>query len=171
MLAEHPLVGPFKQGVWQADELPRYRTVCEPTWSTVIEVSQSISQLRNERIEKYLDDAETKVMSAVTVFLIPDPFDHVVPSGIRQHIEQLPEPYEIKHPIPIDMEALDSGEIIAHFSDAGIAMSGNDYVDAFENIQAFILDCLNDWKTMTPDQLGPIPTRQFAKLREHVLWA
>ena len=93
------------------------------------------------------------------------PFHRIV-----RHIEELPSPYKVVVPIPIQIEVPDSGEPTAHFRDAGMAMTGTDGADALDNLRAFILDCLDDWKEASADTLGPIPRRQLAKIREHVRW-
>ena len=88
-----------------------------------------------------------------------------------RHIEELPKPYTVVVPIPIDIEIPGDGEPTARFRDAGMAMTGTDGADALDNLRAFILDCLDDWKEASTDMLGPIPRKQLAKIREYVRWA
>lgn len=86
-------------------------------------------------------------------------------------IAVLPHPYRLVRDIPVEIEMVGSAEAIARFRDADMAMSGDDPQDAVDGLQAFILDCLDDWKDAPPDRLGPVPARQFQVLRRYVEWA
>lgn len=168
MPAAHALAGPISQGILTPSRTPRYRSVSEPTQSTVLELSRTVLQFHYRYWEQNILAVESKTLMGAypTVHVNRD----IQVTAIKIPITELPSPYRVIKPILIDVELHSKTEAIAHLKDVGIAMSGDDYTDAFENIQAFILDCLDDWKTMAPEQLGPIPTEQFAKLREYVEW-
>ena len=93
------------------------------------------------------------------------------PAIAPARIAALPHPYRLVRDIPVEVEMVSSAEAIACFRDADMAMSGDDAQDAVDGLQAFILDCLDDWRNAPPDRLGPVPTRQFEVLRRYVEWA
>ena len=78
--------------------------------------------------------------------------------------------YVLLKPIQVALEVASDDEVIAHFSEGEMAMSGDNLQDALEGLTALVLDCLDDWKDAASDTLGPIPARQLAVLREYVQW-
>ena len=77
------------------------------------------------------------------------------------------EPYRIKQPIPIAFRQCDPSGIEASFVAANIAWVGETWIEAFNGLQAEILNTFEDYED-NEHQLGPEPLRQLAELRGYI---
>jgi predicted RNase H-like HicB family nuclease len=76
-----------------------------------------------------------------------------------------PEAYEVLKPIPVEIEA-DGDSFVATFRDASISTSGDTEQEAFENLKSLILDIFDSLRREPDENLGPVPRRQLAVLRD-----
>lgn len=87
-------------------------------------------------------------------------------------IEVIPAPYEarfeLRRPIPVDFEEVAAGAVIARFSEADLAVTGNDRQDAKTGLASWILDMFDDLAAADPRTLGRTPAMQFRVLAPHV---
>ena len=88
-------------------------------------------------------------------------------------IEALPAPYEarfeLRQPIPVDFEEVAAGAVIARFSEADLAVTGNDRQDAKTGLASWILDIFDDLAAADPRTLGGTPAMQFRVLERHLV--
>ena len=88
-------------------------------------------------------------------------------------IEAIPEPcearFELRQPIPVDFEEVASGAVIARFSEADLAVTGNDRQDATADLASWILDIFDDLAAADPRTLGRTPAMQFRVLGRHLI--
>ena len=75
--------------------------------------------------------------------------------------------YIARQPIPIKIESIDDGDVLARFSEANIAIGGTNEKDAFQGIFAEILDIF-DSLTEQEAILGPDASRQLQILRRYI---
>ena len=68
-------------------------------------------------------------------------------------IEAIPAPYEarfeLRQPIPVDFEEVERGAVIARFSEADLAVTGDDRQDATAGLASWILDIFDDLRRRT----------------------
>lgn len=76
-----------------------------------------------------------------------------------------PEAYEVLKPIRVEIEA-DGESFVATFRDASISTSGDTEQEAFENLKSLILDIFDSLRREPAENLGPVPRRQLAVLRD-----
>lgn len=91
------------------------------------------------------------------------------PQGIiRTFINSLPgEPYALLEPIPVKIETVGDGDYIASFDEANIAISGETYQEAFQNLIAEILNSFENF-IREEGNLGPEPSRQLRILKRYL---
>jgi hypothetical protein len=75
-----------------------------------------------------------------------------------------PAPYQITQQIPVTIEG-DGEEFTATFTEANISASGETEADAIANFKDSLLSCYQLLEKKTPDQLGPLPTRQWTVIK------
>ena len=89
------------------------------------------------------------------------------------YIEVIPAPYEaryeLRRPIPVDFEEVAVGAVIARFSEADLAVTGNDRQDAKTGLVSWILDMFDDLAAADPRTLGRTPAMQFRVLERHII--
>lgn len=89
------------------------------------------------------------------------------------YIEAIPAPYEarfeLRRPIPVDFEEVASGAVIARFSEADLAVTGDDRQDATADLASWILDIFDDLAAADPRTLGRTPAMQFRVLGRHLI--
>ena len=89
------------------------------------------------------------------------------------YIEVIPAPYEarfeLRQPIPVDFEEIAAGAVIARFSEADLAVTGNDRQDAKTGLASWILDMFEDLAAADPRTLGRTPAMQFRVLGRHII--
>ena len=89
------------------------------------------------------------------------------------YIEVIPAPYEarfeLRRPIPVDFEEVAAGAVIARFSEADLAVTGNDRQDAKIGLASWILDMFDDLAAADPRTLGRAPAMQFHVLGRHII--
>ena len=89
------------------------------------------------------------------------------------YIEAIPAPYEarfeLRRPIPVDFEEVAVGAVIARFSEADLAVTGNDRQDAKTGLASWILDMFDDLAPADPRTLGRTPAMQFRVLERHII--
>lgn len=91
-----------------------------------------------------------------------------LPGAIRTTIGSLPgEPYTLLRAIPVRIEQVAAGDFLADFTEANIAISGETYQEAFQNLIAEILNAFENFSTEEAS-LGPEPTRQLKVLRNYL---
>ena len=78
-----------------------------------------------------------------------------------------PEPYVLKHPIPIAIQETTDG-FLASFVDANINTSGDTQQEAFANARELILDVFDRLHGLPAKKLGPGPARQIAVLKDFI---
>ncbi len=86
----------------------------------------------------------------------------------RTTIGSLPgEPYTLLRAIPVKIEQVEARDFVAEFDEANIAISGETYHEAFQNLIAEILNAFENFSTEEA-RLGPEPTRQLEVLRNYL---
>ena len=89
------------------------------------------------------------------------------------YIESIPASYEVRfelrQPIPVDFEEIAAGAVIARFSEADLAVTGNDRQDAKAGLASWILDIFDDLAAADPRTLGRTPALQFRVLGRHII--
>ena len=89
------------------------------------------------------------------------------------YIEAIPAPYEarfeLRQPIPVDFEDIAPGAVIARFSEADLAVTGDDRQDATAGLASWILDIFDDLAAVDPRTLGRTPAMQFRVLGRHLI--
>lgn len=89
------------------------------------------------------------------------------------YIAVIPAPYgarfELRRPIPVDFEEVAAGAVIARFSEAGLAVTGDDRQDAKIGLASWILDMFDDLAAADPRTLGRTPAMQFRVLGRHII--
>ena len=78
-----------------------------------------------------------------------------------------PEPYKVLNPIPVVI-VKESESYVASFIDANMSMSGDTEFDAFSNLRDYILDAYESLSELPVDDLGPMPFRQLAIIKEYL---
>lgn len=78
-----------------------------------------------------------------------------------------PEPYNLQRDLPVAISPAESG-YIASLYDANIHASGDNDLEAFENLKRLILDVFDLLSRSDPLTLGPEPARQLAFLRAFI---
>lgn len=70
-------------------------------------------------------------------------------------------------PLPIEIHCLESGEFLAAFREANVAMSGETLLEAVQLLSA---DLCDRFQTFTQEEtnLGPAPARQLGILKRHL---
>lgn len=102
----------------------------------------------------------------LTFWTYTDNSSEVYSVPVVRHIHSFPnEPYEVVKPIPVHFRRGQPSGIIATFEDANIAYVGETWIEAFNGLQAEILDTFEDY-VENESILGPEPQRQLAVLRE-----
>jgi len=93
--------------------------------------------------------------------------------GQDTRIEVIPAPYEarfeLRQPIPVDFEDVATGAVIARFSEADLAVTGNDRYDAKTGLASWILDLLDDLAAADARTLGRTPATQFRVLGRYLI--
>jgi hypothetical protein len=93
--------------------------------------------------------------------------------GHDTYIEAIPAPYEarfeLRQPIPVDFEEVASGAVSARFSEADLAVTGDDRRDATAGLASWILDIFDDLAAADPRTLGRTPAMQFRVLGRHLI--
>ena len=88
-------------------------------------------------------------------------------------IEAIPAPsearFELRQPIPVDFEEVGAGAVIARFSEADLAVTGNDRQEAKTGLAFWILDIFDDLAAADPQTLGRTPAMQFRVLGRHII--
>lgn len=88
-------------------------------------------------------------------------------------IEAIPAPYEarfeLRQPIPVDFDEVEPGAVIARFSEADLAVTGDDRQDATAGLASWILDIFDDLAAADPQTLGRTPAMQFRVLGQHLI--
>ncbi len=112
-----------------------------------------------------IDDLGTASGGAATVRL--EAGDH------DTYVEAIPAPYEarfeLRQPIPVDFEEVAAGAVIARFSEADLAVTGDDRQDATAGLASWILDIFDDLAAVDPRTLGRTPAMQFRVLGRHLI--
>ena len=89
------------------------------------------------------------------------------------YIEVIPASYEnrfqLRQPIPVDFEEVAADAVIARFSEADLAVTGNDRQDAKTGLASWILDVFDDLAAADPRILGRTPAMQFRVLGRHII--
>jgi hypothetical protein len=118
-------------------------------WSlTVLSLENNIRELTREMEE--LKD-EIRQLCKTRTFVVP--------------LSTLsPAPYQITQQIPVTIEG-DGEEFTATFTEANISASGETEADAIANFKDSLLSCYQLLEKKTPDQLGPLPTRQWTVIK------
>ena len=75
-----------------------------------------------------------------------------------------PEPFQITHPIPVTVEG-NGEDFTATFIEANISASGDTEADALSSFKDSLLSSYELFESMSPDKLGPLPTRQWSILK------
>lgn len=75
-----------------------------------------------------------------------------------------PAPYQITQQIPVTIEG-DGEEFTATFTEANVSASGETEADAIANFKDSLLSCYQLLEKKTPEQLGPLPTRQWTVIK------
>jgi len=78
-----------------------------------------------------------------------------------------PDSYDVKHPINVTIIRRGS-EYIASQLESNIHASGDDEVEALDNLKSLILDIFESLTLEPEENLGPKPLRQLAVLREWI---
>lgn len=87
---------------------------------------------------------------------------------LRTAISSLPgEPYTLLQPIPVKIEQIEEGDFLAGFDEANVAMSGETYQEAFQNLVAEVLNSFESFITEEAN-LGPEPARQLGILKKYL---
>ena len=117
----------------------------------------------------WLDLPEDPISLSVAVDEFADAAELIPLRGaIRTTIGLLPgEPYTLLRPIPVRIEQVEAGDFLAEFDEANIAISGETYQEAFQNLIAEILNAFENFSTEEAS-LGPEPTRQLKVLRNYL---
>lgn len=69
----------------------------------------------------------------------------------------------------MDFEEVAAGAVIARFSEADLAVTGNDRQDAKTGLAVWILDMFDDLAAADPRTLGRTPAMQFRVLGRHII--
>jgi len=82
-------------------------------------------------------------------------------------IEALEDGYNVRQPIPYEIEQVGEGDYLASFDEANIAIGGLDDQDAY---QALIIEILNTFDTLTEEEshLSSAAARQLEILRTYI---
>ena len=114
---------------------------------------------------KSIHDLVTASRKAATVHLQAGAHDTCIAA--------IPAPYEprfeLRQPIPVDFEEVESRAVIARFSEADLAVTGSDRRDAREGLASWILDIFDDLAVADPRTLGRTPAMQFRVLGRHLI--
>lgn len=78
-----------------------------------------------------------------------------------------PEPYELVTPFLVIIEKSDD-QYISSFADANISASGDTLEEAILNFKDVLLGTFDLLNSLSEDELGPMPQKQFAILKEYV---
>lgn len=78
-----------------------------------------------------------------------------------------PEPFRMIQQIPVTIEG-DGEDFTATFVEANVSASGETEADAIANFKDSLLSSYEILKEMPSNELGPLPTRQWAILRDVV---
>lgn len=91
------------------------------------------------------------------------------PQGIiKTFIDSLPgEPYTLRRPIPVKIETVGDEDYLASFDEANIAISGETYQEAFQNLVAEVLNSFENF-IREETNLGPEPSRQLKILKRYL---
>jgi hypothetical protein len=76
-----------------------------------------------------------------------------------------PEPYIVKHPIGVTLIQQGNEWVASHF-ESNIHASGDNEVEALENLKSLMLDTFDSLTSEPEENLGPKPKCQLAVLRE-----
>ena len=77
--------------------------------------------------------------------------------------------FELWQPIPVNFEEVAAGAVIARFSEADLAVTGNDRHDAKTGLASWILDIFEDLAVADPRTLGRTPAMQFRVLGRYLI--
>jgi len=118
-------------------------------WSlTILSLENNIRDLTREMDE--LKD-EIRQLCKIRTFVVP--------------LSTLsPAPYQITQQIPVTIEG-DGEEFTATFTEANVSATGETEADAIANFKDSLLSCYQLLEKKTPDQLGPLPTRQWTVIK------
>jgi len=78
------------------------------------------------------------------------------------------EPYRIETPIPVKVTRHNELDFTASFDDAGIAIGGESFHDAFQALVFELLDAF-DYLLASSSCLGPEPRKQLEVLSKHIV--
>ena len=109
-----------------------------------------------------------------------DTLTHEV-SGLRCEIQRLqqsrvyvvplttlaPSPFQMVQQIPVTIEG-DGEDFTATFVEANVSASGETEADAIANFKDSLLSSYELLESLPPNQLGPLPTRQWDILQDVV---
>lgn len=98
---------------------------------------------------------------------LPHDTDNLEFKYIRWIHEFRDEPYRVIRPIRVNHRSCHPTGVEASFQEANIAWVGEDEDDAFDGLQAEILNTFEDYEEHE-DQLGPDPRRQLLVLRSYI---
>jgi len=118
-------------------------------WSlTILSLENNIRDLTREMDE--LKD-EIRQLCKIRTFVVP--------------LSTLsPAPYQITQQIPVTIEG-DGEEFTATFTEANVSATGETEADAIANFKDSLLSCYQLLEKKTPEQLGPLPTRQWTVIK------
>lgn len=177
-------VGPELIEVTAPVSRQRWEYFCSPQKLTVninnanfsgpIEITNQYMGMASMQQQMYWDD---------TVVYLKDCVSHLHNelSELREEIQQLcrmrtfvvpiatlaPEPFEITGQIPVTVEG-DGEEFIATFSEANVSASGETEADAIANFKEALVSSFELLEQKSPQELGPLPTRQWGILKSVV---
>jgi hypothetical protein len=78
-----------------------------------------------------------------------------------------PEPFQMTQQIPVTIEG-DGEDFTATFVEANVSASGETEADAIANFKESLLSSYELLENLSPNQMGPLPTRQWEILQNVV---
>lgn len=114
-----------------------------------------------------LDDITLISGQLVDSIYLPNDTDNLEFKYTRWIHEFRDEPYRVIRPIRVTYRTCHPSGVEASFQEANIAWVGEDEDDAFDGLQAEILNTFED-NEEHEDQLGPDPRRQLLLLRSFI---